>query len=722
MNSFNESPITKTIEENFLPFAMSSIVSRAIPEIDGFKPSHRKLLYTMYKKGLLNGPTTKSANIVGETMKLNPHGDAAIYETMVRLTRGHEALLHPLIESKGTFGKHYSRDMASAASRYTEAKLAPICSLVFMDIDKDVVDFVPSYDGQMTEPTLLPVAFPNILINPNQGIAVGMASTLCSFNLKEICETTAELIKNPDHDVMMTVTAPDFPTGGQLIYDADTFRKIYETGQGSFKIRSKYAYDKKQNSIEVTEIPYSTTIEAIIDKTVELIKTGKLKEVQNIRDLSDMDGLRISIDLKRGTDPDKLMQKLFKMTPLEDSFACNFNVLIGGVPRVMGIKEILLEWTAFRTECIKRGIFFDVNKKKERLHLLLGLQKILLDIDKAIKIVRDTKEDAEVVPNLMIGFGIDEVQAEFVANIKLRNLNKEYIIEKTSETETLKDEISDLEDVLQKPARIKKIIIAQLSDIVKKYAKPRKTQILYLDDIEEFSEHEQVEDYPVTMFMTKQGYFKKVTALSLRMSGEHKFKEGDSLFCTIESTNRADILVFTNMHQCYKMRAYEFPDTKISLLGEFLPQVMGMQEGEHPVFMTATTDYKGWLLAFFRNGKTAKIELESYATKLNRKKLINAYSDKSELVAMFHITSDREFLLTASNQRTLLVDSRMISPKTTKNTAGVNTLTLKSKNYLLDVKEYHEGDLVRPDHYRTKNIPAAGSFLKDEDSPQLRIE
>lgn len=722
MGHYDDKPITQIIEENFLPYAMSAIVSRAIPEIDGFKPAHRKLLYTMYKKGLLTGSTTKSANIVGETMKLNPHGDAAIYETMVRLTRGHEALLHPLVESKGSFGKHYSRDMAYAAARYTEAKLAPICSLVFTDIEKDVVDFVPNYDGQMTEPTLLPIAFPNILVNPNQGIAVGMASTLCSFNLKEICETTIELIKNADHDIMLTVIAPDFSTGGQLIYDADALRKIYETGLGSFKVRSKYHYDKKQNSIEVTEIPYSTTIEAIIDKVVDLIKTGKIKEVQNIRDLSDKEGLRVSIDLKRGTDPDKLMQRLFKTTPLEDSFACNFNILIGGVPRVMGIKEILTEWTAFRTECVKRGIFFDVNKKKERLHLLLGLQKILLDIDKAIKIVRETKEDSEVVPNLMIGFGIDEVQAEFVANIKLRNLNKEYIINKTSEIETLKNEIADLEDILQKPARVKKIIISELTEVIKKYSKPRKTQLLYLDDVEEFTEEEQIEDYPVTLFMTREGYFKKVTALSLRMSGEHKFKEGDSLAYTIESSNRAEILVFTNMQQCYKMRAYEFADTKISLLGEFLPQVMGMQDGEQPVFMTATTDYKGWILAFFKNGKTAKIELSSYETKLNRKKLINAYSDKAELVEMFHITEDCEFLLTASNQRTLLINSGMISPKTTKNTAGVNTITLKSKNYLMEVKQYNEGDLIRPDHYRTKNIPAAGSFLKDEDSPQLRIE
>ncbi len=718
-----ERPIATVLEENYMPYAVSVYISRAIPEIDGFKPSHRKLLYTMYRKGLLTGNRTKSANIVGETMKLNPHGDAAIYETMVRLTRGHEALLHPFVDSKGSFGKHYSRDMAYAASRYTEAKLDPICAEVFGDIDKDVVDFVPNYDGELMEPTLLPVAFPNILVSPNLGIAVGMASNICSFNLREVCETAIALLKNESFDIMTTLTAPDFSTGGQLVYDAQQIRKIYQTGTGSFKVRAKYRYEKKGNTIEIVEIPYSTTIEAIIDKIVELVKSGKLREVTNVRDLSDKSGMRISIDLKRGTDPEKLMQKLFKMTPLEDSFSCNFNILIGGTPRVLGVKEILLEWNAFRSECVRRGIYFDLQKKKDRLHLLEGLQKILLDIDRAIEIIRHTEDDKMVVPNLMIGFGIDETQAEFVAEIKLRNLNQEYILNKTAEIDKLKADIADYEDILQKPARVKKIIIAQLQSIIKKYGKPRMTQLLYEDEIEDQEPLEEAPDYPVTLFMTKQGYFKKVTAQSLRMSGEHKLKEGDELFLTLESTNRAHLLVFTDKQQVYKARVSDFADTKISLLGDYLPQALQMQEGEQAVFMAATTDYAGYLLVFFKNGKCAKVEMNAYQTKLNRKKLIHAYSAAAEPVAMFHIEQDGEFVLTASNNRTLIADSRLISPKTTKDTAGVHVMTLKSKTFLDHVTIYQEGMFEQPSHYRTKNLPAAGSFLRDaDDHRQLMLQ
>lgn len=716
--NYEEKQVVDTLKENYLPYAVSVIVSRAIPEIDGFKPSHRKLLYTMYKKGLLGGKTTKSANIVGETMKLNPHGDAAIYETMVRLTRGHAALLHPLVESKGNFGNHYSRDTAYAAARYTEAKLDDICKYIFTDIEKDVVDFVPNYDGEMTEPVLLPTAFPNVLVNPNQGIAVGMASSICSFNLREVCDTTIALIKDPNADLMTTLVAPDFPTGGDLVYDAEQLRRIYDTGVGSFKVRAKYNYEKKGNTIEVYEIPYSTTIEAIIDKVVDLVESSKLREINNIRDLSDMSGLRISIELKKGVDPDKLMQKLYKMTPLEDSTACNFNILIAGSPRVMGVREILTEWVAFRTECIKRGLFFDLTKKKDRHHLLTGLQKILLDIDKAIKIVRETEDDDEVVPNLMIGFGIDKPQAEFVADIKLRNLNKEYILNKTSELEKLASEIADIEDILAKPARVKKIIVQQLTEIAKKEGKPRKTKLLYLDEISDEAVSEDIPDYPVTVFVTREGYFKKVTALSLRMSGEQKFKEGDGLSQSVETTNAAEMLVFTDMHQCYKSRVCDFADTKISVLGDYLPQALKMQDGEKVVYVAFTTDYKGNILSFFRNGKCSNVDLASFVTKLNRKKLVNAYSDASELVAMFCVTENTDFVLTASNSRTLIVNSGMISVKTTKNTSGVHTMTLKAKTVLASVKPLEEGMFTDPDHYRTKNIPAAGSFLRDADNKE----
>jgi DNA gyrase subunit A len=717
MQNQTEQPITRTLEENYMPYTMSVIVSRAIPEIDGFKPSHRKLLYTMYKMGLLNGVKTKSANIVGQTMRLNPHGDMAIYETMVRLTRGHDALILPLVESKGNFGKHYSRDMAFAAPRYTEAKLDPVCAEIFADIDKDVVDFVDNYDGTMKEPTLLPTTFPNILVNPNQGIAVGMASTICSFNLNEICQTTIELIKNPDHNIMLTLTAPDFTTGGYLIYDREQLRQIYETGVGSFKVRAKYSYDKKANCIEITEIPFSTTVEAIIDKVVDLVKTGKIKEASYIRDETDINGMKIAIDLKRGADPDKLMQRLFKMTPLEDSFAANFNILIGGRPKTMGIKEILSEWIAFRTECIKRGLFYDIQKTNDRLHLLLGLQKILLDIDKAIKIVRETEEEDEVVPNLMIGFGIDEIQAEFVAEIKLRNLNREYILNKTAEIEKLKKAAEDMQNTLNSPAKLKKVIIDQLTQIMKKYGKPRKTALLYEDEIEEPEEEETAEDYPVTVFMTAAGYFKKITAQSLRMSGDHKLKEGDEIRFTFEATNLSNLLIFTDKYQVYKARVCDFDDSRTSVLGDFLPQKLGMDSGETPVFITATTDYKGYILAFFENGKCAKIEMASYETKTNRKKLINAYSDASPLVAFFAVTEEKLFVLTSSNGRCLIVDSGAISAKSTKNTAGVNVMTLKAKSILSDVVLYEEGMFEKPNKYRTKNIPAAGSFLKEDESP-----
>ncbi len=720
MANYIENPITETLEDNFMPYAMSVIMSRAIPEIDGFKPSHRKLLYTMYSMGLLKGARTKSANIVGQTMKLNPHGDMAIYETMVRLSRGYDALILPFVDSKGNFGKHFSRDMAFAAPRYTEAKLDTIAEEIFCDIDKDVVDFVDNYDGTLKEPVLLPTTFPNILVNPNDGIAVGMSSTIASFNLVEICNTTIELIKNPEHNIMLTLLAPDFTTGGQLVYNAPALSKIYETGQGSFKVRAKYRYDKKNNCIEVYEIPYSTTVESIIDKIVDLVKQGKIKEVSYIRDETDINGMQIAIDLKRGTDPDKLMAKLYKMTPLEDSFSCNFNVLIGAVPKTLGVREILLEWTAFRTECVKRGLFFDINKKKDRLHLLLGLQKILLDIDKAIAIVRGTEEDSEVVPNLMIGFGIDKVQAEYVAEIKLRNLNKEYILNKTSEIENLEKDIEDLETTLKSPALVKKKIIKELTAVAKKYGKPRKTTLLYEDEIEDSEEIESIEDYPVNLFMTKGGYIKKITPLSLRMGSEHKLKEGDEILNTLESTNKSEIIVFTNQQQVYKLKAYELEDTKASSLGEYLPQKLKMDDGEVPVYMTATTDFKGYVLFFFQNGKAAKIELNAYETKQNRKKLLKAYSDVSPLVEMFVIPEDTLFALCSSNSRCLIVDSSQISLKATKNTAGISVMTLKAKNILQNVWLYDENMFSKPEKYRTKNIPAAGSFIKEDEKSPLQ--
>jgi len=723
-NLNTEQPITQTLEENYMPYAMSVIISRAIPEIDGFKPSHRKLLYTMYKMGLLTGNRTKSANVVGQTMKLNPHGDSAIYETMVRLSRGYEALLHPYVDSKGNFGKVYSRDMAYAASRYTEVKLDPICSEIFKNIDKDTVDFVPNYDNTQTEPTLLPVTFPNILVNPNQGIAVGMASNICPFNLEEICNTTIELINNPDHLIESTLKAPDFPTGGILIFSHAEMKNIYETGKGSFKIRAKYNYVKKDNCIEITEIPYTTTVEAIMDKIIELVKSGSIKEISDVRDETDLSGLKLTIDLKRGVDPDVLMTKLYKLTPLEDSFACNFNILIAGMPRVMGIKEILNEWIAFRTECIKRETYFNINKKREKLHLLIGLKKILLDIDKAIKIIRDTEDEAEVVPNLMIGFGIDEKQAEFIAEIKLRNLNREHVLKRISEVDELKKEIEELEDILANKNKLLKIIVDELTNVKNKFKQPRKTEIVFEDEITVYKAEEHIEDYPVTVFITREGYFKKITPQSLRMSGEQKLKEGDSITQVVETTNKSEILVFTDQCQVYKAHLYDFEESKASLLGDFLPAKLSMDEGENVLYAAITNDYNGYMLFFFEDGRAAKIDMSSYETKTNRKKLTNAYSGKSPLVAAMQIKDEIDCVLTSTNGRILIVNTGAISPKTTRDSMGIKVMTLKSNNKLKSVKELKDNTFVNPDRYKTKNIPAAGSFLsqQDKEKEQLMLE
>ncbi len=708
--------ITDILETNFMPYAMSVILSRAIPEIDGFKPSHRKLLYTMYLMGLLNGNKIKSANIVGRTMQLNPHGDAAIYETMVRLTRGNEALLHPFVDSKGNFGKAYSKNMAYAASRYTEAKLDKICNELFRDIDKDTVDFVPNYDNSMKEPTLFPVTFPSVLVNNNLGIAVGMASNICSFNLNEICETTIALIKNPDHDVSETLLAPDFSGGGILLYDKAKIDEIYKTGRGSVRVRSRYTVDKKSGCIDITEIPPSTTVEAIIDKIIELSKAGKLKEISDVRDETDKSGLKITIDLKRGVDADKLMQKLFKKTPLEDPTSCNFNVLIGGAPKVFGVAEILEEWLGFRTECIKRRTAFSLGKARDKLHLLLGLEKILLDIDKAIKIVRETEEEAEVVPNLMIGFGIDEIQAEYVAEIKLRHLNREYILKRLEDIEELKKTIADLEDILASRSRIKTIIVNELKDVMKKYGKPRKTEINYdFADDEEENESE-IPDYPVTLFYTKEGYFKKITPQSLRMSGAHKLKENDSIIIEKESGNNTDLLFFSDKCQTYKSKANEFEDSKTSVMGDYIPTKLGFDQGENSVYMAATTDYKGYMLFFFENGKVAKVDLDSYSTKTNRKKLINAYSDKSPLVAAYMITEDEDFVIKSTSGRLLLFNSGAISSKTTKNTQGVAVMSLKKGHRVTSVVNYKEGMFTKPQRYKTKTLPSAGAILSADDS------
>ena len=716
-----EQNIDSTIRENYMPYAMSVILSRAIPEIDGFKPSHRKLLYTMYKMGLLSGARTKSANIVGATMKLNPHGDSAIYDTMVRLSRGYEALLHPYVDSKGNFGKFYSRDMAWAASRYTEAKLDKICNELFRDIDKDTVDFVDNYDNTMKEPSLLPVAFPSVLVNTNTGIAVGMASNICSFNLKEICETTAALIRDPNHDVMQTLPAPDFIGGCQIIYDENALRQVYETGKGGIKLRARYEYDKSANCIDVLSIPSTTTCEVIIEKIIDLVKAGKIKDIADVRDETGIDGLKITIDLKRGVDPDRLMAKLYRFTTLEDSFSCNFNVLIGGVPRVLGVKALLEEWIAFRIECVRRRTYFDRNKKAEKLHLLKGLEAILLDIDKAVKIVRETDEEAEVVPNLMIGFGIDEVQAEYVAEIKLRHLNREYILKRTAEIEALEKEITELDEILKSKTRIKTIIVKELKEIAEKYGQPRKSIIIYEDIVSYTEEKDDVPDYPVNLFFTKEGYFKKITPQSLRMSSNHKLKDGDEIAQTCEFSNNGELLFFTDKCQVYKAKAADFADTKASALGEYVPAKLGMDEGENAVYMVATKDYKGMLLFAFENGKLAKVPLEAYQTKTNRKKLTGAYSDKSPLAGMVFFTEDKEFLLKASSGRMLLIHSGAINLKTTRSTQGVAVMKLKKGHRLFEISEYVEGTFAKPQRYRTKTLPTLGAMPANEDSTDEQL-
>lgn len=710
-----EQRITRTLEENYMPYAMSVILSRAIPEIDGFKPAHRKLLYTMYKMGLLGPTRTKSANIVGQTMKLNPHGGAAIYDTMVRLSRGYEALLHPYIDSKGNFGKFYSRDMAWAASRYTEARLDDLCKELFNDIDKDTVDFVDNYDNTLKEPTLLPASFPSVLVNANTGIAVGMASSICPFNLAEVCQTTIALMRDPEHDIATTLLAPDFPGGGQLVYDAKSIQEIYRTGRGSFRVRARYSYDKSVNCIDITQIPPTTTVEAIVEKVVDLVKHGKLKEISDIRDETGLDGLKITIDLKRGVDPDRLMQRLFKFTPLEDSFSCNFNVLIAGVPRVLGVGDLLQEWVAFRIECVRRRTHFDLSKKRDKLHLLKGLQAILLDIDKAVAIVRNTEEEAEVVPNLMIGFGIDEVQAEYVAEIKLRHLNREYILKRTEEVGQLEKDIAELQGILDSKAKVKGIIIKELQAVAKQYGQPRRTMLLYSDELEEYREEEEIPDYPVHLFFTRDGYFKKITPQSLRMSGEQKLKEGDEVVQQLESTNNVDLLFFTDRAQVYKAKASDFGDTKASVLGEYIPAKLGMDEGENAIYMAVTKDYSGYMLFFFENGKVAKVNMESYATKTNRRKLLGAYSDKSPAASIAYIQEDCEFLLTSAQGRMLLMHTGAIQPKTTRNTQGVAAMTLRKGGRLLRAVPYAEGMLKKPDRYR-KNIPALGALPTPEET------
>lgn len=716
-----EQPIVSTIRENYMPYAMSVILSRAIPEIDGFKPSHRKLLYMMYKMGLLNGGRTKSANIVGATMKLNPHGDSAIYDTMVRLSRGYEALLHPYVDSKGNFGKFYSRDMAWAASRYTEAKLDAICNELFRDIDKDTVDFVDNYDNTMKEPSLLPVAFPSVLVNANTGIAVGMASNICSFNLREICETTAALIRDPDHDIKSTLPAPDFTGGCQIIYDENVINQVYETGRGSIKLRAKYVYDKSANCIDILSIPATTTCEVIIEKVIDLVKQGKVKEISDIRDETGIDGLKITIDLKRGVDADKLMTKLYRFTTLEDSYACNFNVLIAGVPRVLGVKALLEEWIAFRIECVRRRTYFDRNKKADKLHLLRGLEKILLDIDKAVKIVRETDEESEVVPNLMIGFGIDEIQAEYVAEIKLRHLNREYILKRTKDLEDLEKEIAELDEILKSKARIKTIIVKELKSIAEKYGQPRKSIIIY-DNVARYEEETvEIPDYPVNLFFTKEGYFKKITPQSLRMSGEQKLKDGDEIIQELEFTNNCDLLFFTDKCQVYKAKADDFAQTKASVLGDYVAAKLGFDEGENAVKMVATKDYKGMLLFAFENGKAAKVPLESYATKTNRKKLTGAYSDKSPLVGLLYMPEDEEVLFKASSGNMLLVHTGALALKTTRSTQGVAVLKPKKGHRLFSIERYKDGTFTNPKRYRTGSLPARGALPVNDDSKDEQL-
>jgi len=716
--------ITDTLRENYMPYAMSVIMSRAIPEIDGFKPSHRKLLYTMYKMGLLTGSLIKSANIAGQTMRLNPHGDAAIYDTMVRLSRGNEALLHPYVESKGNFGKAYSTDIECAASRYTEAKLAPIAAELFRDIDKEAVDFVDNYDATMQEPSLLPVTFPSILVNNNLGIAVGMASNICSFNLAEVCETAIALIRDPEHDLLSTLQAPDFPSGGQLIYRREELEKIYETGRGSLRVRAVYNYDKANNCIEVTQIPYSTTVEAIVQKVVDLVKAGKLREINDIRNETDKAGLKITIDLKRGTDPDGVMNKLYAATPLEDAFGCNFNVLIAGVPQVLGVRALLEEWTAFRIECVRRRVVFDLNKAKEKLHLLKGLQKILLDIDKAIRIVRETEEEAEVVPNLMIGFGIDQIQAEYVAEIKLRHLNREFILKRLADVEDLEKQIADMEGILKSAARVKAIIVEELKAVAKKYGQPRRTSIIYATDLEEEkATAEEVPDYPCTLFFTAEGYFKKITPQSLRMSGEQKLKEGDRIVQTVETSNTVELLFFSDKGTVYKSRAAEFADTKASVLGDYVAGKLKFEEGEAARYMAVTSDYKGYMLFFFENGKVAKVEMNTYATKTNRRRLIGAYSDKSPLVGIFYAEEDGEYLLESTSGRRLVLNTAAIAPKTTRNTIGVQVMTLKGAHRVKSVLPFREDMVAKANRYRTRSLPAAGALPAAEDfGEQITLE
>ncbi|MCQ2443574.1 MAG: DNA topoisomerase (ATP-hydrolyzing) subunit A [Oscillospiraceae bacterium] len=716
-----EQPITETLEINYMPYAMSVIISRAIPEIDGLKPSHRKLLYTMYLMRLLGGARTKSANVVGSTMKLNPHGDAAIYDTMVRLSRGYGALLHPLVDSKGNFGKVYSRDMAWAASRYTEVRLDNICQEFFKDIDRDTVDFVPNYDGSMQEPTLLPTTFPNVLVSANQGIAVGMASNVCGFNLGEVCDAAIARLKNPDADLYDILKAPDFPTGGELLYDRKAMEQVYETGKGSLKVRGRWRYVKSDNLIEIYEIPYSTTAEAIMDKVAELVKAGKIREITDMRDETDLSGLKLTIDLKRGTDPDKLMSKLFKMTPLQDAYPCNFNILIEGTPRVMGVGEILNEWIAWRMNCVRRRAFYDMQKKQEKLHLLKGLKRILLDIDKAIRIIRETETDAEVIPNLMIGFGIDQVQAEYVAEIKLRNINREYILKRTSEVDKLQEEIEDLQDIMDRPRRVKSIINEELRAVKKKYDLPRRTQILY--DAEEEVEEvvEEVPDYPVHVFLSQEGYFKKITPQSLRMSGEQKYKEGDGPSQYWETTSAADIMFFTDRQQCYKATLNDFGDSKASILGDYLPSKLGMDEGENVIWACLPGDYSGSLLFFFENGKAARVELSKYQTVTRRKRLTGAYSDKSPLRTALLLTEDKELVVYSTENRALIFNTAMLTPKTTRNTQGVAILKLKPKFQLSEVKALEQSMIVNAARYRARTLPGLGAILKPEDKGEEQL-
>lgn len=710
--------IVDTIENNFMPYAMSVIMSRAIPEIDGFKPSHRKILYMMYKMGLLTGARAKSAKIVGQVMQLNPHGDAAIYDTMVRLSKGYEALLHPYVDSKGNFGKAFSRDMMWAASRYTEAKLEKICAELFADIDKDTVDMVDNFDNSMKEPALLPVTFPSVLVNANTGIAVGMASSICSFNLEEVCKTTIELLRDPKFDVSETLKAPDFAGGGLLVYDKAAMDEIYNTGRGSFKVRARYSFDKSNSCIEITEIPPTTTSEAIIDKVIEKVKAGSLREISDIRDETDLSGLKITIDVKRGTDPDKLMKKLYASTPLQDSFSCNFNVLINGMPRVLGVRELLGEWIEFRSGCVRRRTAFDLKRATDRLHLLRGLEKILLDIDKAISIIRNTEEESEVVPNLMIGFRIDKIQAEYVAEIKLRHLNKEYILKRLQDIDRLEEAIKDLNDILENPKRIKQIIIYELKEVVKKYAKPRKTEIIYSAELEEETVEPDIPDYPVTVFFTQGGYFKKITPLSLRMSGTQKLKDGDEIAQTVETTNSSELLFFTNKCQVYKSRACDFDDTKASVLGDYVAAKLEMEEGELPIYMAVTSDYSGYMMFFFENGKAAKVSLDAYRTLTKRKKLIKAFSDKSPVAAVMQLAADEEIVVISSAGRHLLLNTAVILPKTTKDTIGVGVMTLKKGQRLMSARKYREGEFAKAYRYRAKNLPAAGALLSSEDEAE----